>query len=117
MSDIGHRIKKLRIQQKYSQNALAKRAGIAQATLNAIEAETKNPSVETVRMLAEALCCSVSELFGEESNDNALSGNERRLLVAARALNDAGIEELIRYAGLLSGNMIFTEKKAASSAV
>lgn len=117
MSDIGHRIQKLRIQQKYSQNALAKRAGIAQATLNAIEAETKNPSVETVRLLAEALCCSVSELMGEENDNNALSGNERRLIHAARALNDAGVEELIRYAGVLSGNLIFTEKKAASFAV
>lgn len=62
MSTVGDNIKALRISQGISQNKLAKRAGIAQATLSAIEASTKSPSVETVRLLATALGCQVSDL-------------------------------------------------------
>ncbi len=62
MSTVGDNIKALRVSQGISQNKLAKRAGIAQATLSAIEASTKNPSVETVRLLASALGCKVSDL-------------------------------------------------------
>lgn len=65
MSKVGERIRAERERQKYSQNALAKRAGIAQATLNAIEASTKNPSVETVILLAKALDVKASYLLGE----------------------------------------------------
>lgn len=66
MSKVGENVKAERERQKYSQNALAKKAGIAQATLNAIEASTKNPSVDTVILLARALGVSVAYLLGEE---------------------------------------------------
>ena len=71
MSIVGDNIKKERIRQNYSQNALAKKAGIAQATLNAIEASTKNPSVETVFLLAAALNVTASYLLGEEKEQEA----------------------------------------------
>lgn len=66
MSKVGENIRAERERQKYSQNALAKRAGIAQATLNAIESSTKNPSVDTVILLAKALGVKVAFLLGEE---------------------------------------------------
>lgn len=66
MSKVGENVKAERERQKYSQNALAKKAGIAQATLNAIESSTKNPSVDTVILLARALGVSVAYLLGEE---------------------------------------------------
>lgn len=106
MSDVGQRIRQLRTEQKISQNALAKRAGIAQATLNAIEADTKNPSVETVRLLAVALGSTVSELMGEVRNSSSISPRDRQLLAVTQQLNDAGFSRVLSYAEDLvsSGN-------------
>ena len=65
MSTVGDNIKRMREAANMSQNGLAKKAGIAQATLSAIERSTKNPSVETVKLLAVALGCAASDLMGE----------------------------------------------------
>ena len=71
MSSVGDNIKALRTAAKISQNALAKKAGIAQATLSAIERQTKNPSVDTIQLLAAALGCSVSDLMDPAQTKNA----------------------------------------------
>ena len=115
MSDVGQRIHQLRIEQKISQNALAKRAGIAQATLNAIEADTKNPSVETVRLLAVALGSTVSELMGEIRDPSALTSRDHQLLTVTRQLNDDGFSRVLSYAEDLvsSGNYVQEKKPAA----
>jgi len=65
MSTVGDNIKRMREAANISQNGLAKMAGIAQATLSAIERSTKNPSVETIKMLAVALGCTTADLMGE----------------------------------------------------
>ena len=65
MSTVGDNIKRMREAANMSQNGLAKKAGIAQATLSAIERSTKNPSVETVKLLAVALGCTTADLMGE----------------------------------------------------
>lgn len=65
MSTVGDNIKRMREAANMSQNGLAKKAGIAQATLSAIERSTKNPSVETVKLLAIALGCTTADLMGE----------------------------------------------------
>ena len=112
MSDVGQRIRQLRIEQKISQNALAKRAGIAQATLNAIEADTKNPSVETVRLLAVALGSTVSELMGEVADPSLLSPRDHQLLTVTRQLNDDGFSRVLSYAeDLVSSGNYEQEKK------
>lgn len=78
------------------------------------------PSYEKLLQLADFLDVSTDELLGRKIESSQIireNAQEKRLLSAARMLNDAGVDELIRYAGVLSGNLIFTEKKAASSAV
>ena len=65
MSTVGDNIKRMRKAANISQNGLAKMAGIAKATLSAIERSTKNPSVETVKLLAVALDCTTADLMGE----------------------------------------------------
>lgn len=78
------------------------------------------PSYEKLLQLADFLDVSTDELLGRKIESSQIirqNTQEKRLLSAARMLNDAGVDELIRYAGVLSGNLIFTEKKAASSAV
>lgn len=99
MSVVGEMIKKKRMQLNISQNKLAKSAGIAQATLSAIENSTKSPAVDTVEKLAAALYCSVSELMGEEKeNGFVLTEQQRRILDIFAQLNDSGKEFLMTQA-------------------
>ena len=118
MNSVGRIIKEKRENSGLSQNQLAKKAGISQAALSALEAETKNPSVETVFLLADALDCTVSELLGEKpAGVTMLSDRQRRLLDIFAQLNDGGKNALVALAEgmLLQDN--FRQENSASSAV
>ena len=92
MSRVGENIKRIRGEKNFSQNALAKKAGIAQSALSAIESSVKNPSSVTVELIAHALDCTAAELLGEDPPDDALTPAERRLILAYRSLNSQGRE-------------------------
>ena len=99
MNHVGFIVKSKRELVGLSQNQLAKKANISQATLSALESETKNPSVETVFMLADALDCSVAELLGEAPADATILTPRQQLLLDLFAqLNDAGKDFLIMQA-------------------
>lgn len=55
MNNVGLIIKKKREAIGISQNQLAKKANIAQASLNALESKVNNPRVYTLYQLADAL--------------------------------------------------------------
>lgn len=99
MIDIAERIKNAREKRGLSQNALAKKAGVAQATINAIERQTKNPSVETLMLIADALDVSVNSLLGKEDIDEimGLTLDEKQIIHLYRLLPDTGKEKAFRY--------------------
>jgi transcriptional regulator with XRE-family HTH domain len=92
MSRVGENIKRIREEKNFSQNALAKKAGIAQSALSAIENNVKNPSSVTLELLAGALECTVAELIGESPTDDALTPSERQMILVYRTLNAQGRE-------------------------
>ena len=96
MSVVGENIRIEREKQGYSQNSLAKRAGIAQATINAIERSTKSPSVDTVQLLADALNVSVSYLMGETKKAVTFTAQEKKLVEDFRSLNQQGREYVLQ---------------------
>lgn len=63
MSTVGERIKAARLAAGISQNQLAKRAGVSQAGLSAIESTTKSPNVDTLGRIANALRIPLQELL------------------------------------------------------
>ena len=91
MSVVGDNIRMIREQQGYSMNALAKKAGIAYATLNAIERSTKSPSVDTIALLSAALGIPVSYLLGEQQ-ESAFTAQEIKLIEDYRSLSSQGKE-------------------------
>ena len=95
MSVVGDNIRMIRKQQGYSMNALAKKAGIAYATLNAIERSTKSPSVDTIRLLSEALNIPISYLLGEEQV-STFTAQEKKLVEDFRSLNQQGREYVLQ---------------------
>lgn len=64
MNTIGSKIKKLRLEKDLTQEELAVKAGIPYATLIKIENDSvKNPTINTLQKLAQALEVSVDELL------------------------------------------------------
>ncbi len=63
---LAQNIKKLRKQYKLSQEQLARKADITYSTLIKLESgANKNPTIETVRKLANAFGVGLDELVGE----------------------------------------------------
>jgi len=65
MTKPANRIRERRFQRGWTQAELAKRAGISRTAVTAIEGNRLVPSVTAALALAEALDCSVEELFGK----------------------------------------------------
>ncbi len=64
-------IRELRLRQGWSQEGLARRAGLTVNTISNIESGRHRPFPSTLRKIAAALDCEVPELFGEEPRPKA----------------------------------------------
>src|SRR5437764_8078267 len=64
----GNAVKNRRLQQSWSQQELAERAGISRAAVSAVEINRLVPSVAAALALAQALECSVEDLFGQTAS-------------------------------------------------
>ncbi|EFQ53465.1 helix-turn-helix transcriptional regulator [Limosilactobacillus oris] len=62
-----NRVKEYRKKQQLSQFALAQEIGVARQTINLIENDKYNPSLDLCRKLALALRTDLNSLFWEES--------------------------------------------------
>ena len=90
--DVGKRIVNLRSTKGLTTTGLAYKAGLAQSHLRDIELGNKNPTIETVTHICDALEISVAEFFSEEIENNLtddelfraiyrLNSNQRSLLL------------------------------------
>lgn len=61
--DIGARLRAVRSRKSLSQRALAKRAGIANATISLIESNSINPSVGALKRILDCIPMSLAEFF------------------------------------------------------
>ena len=63
--DIGARISFLRTQKNYTVNKLANMSGISQSYLRDVELGKKNPTVEILSFVCDALDISLSDFFDD----------------------------------------------------
>ena len=64
ISTIGENLKKLRLKAGFSQDVLSEKADLAFHTISKIEAgATPNPTIDTVKKLADALGVSLDEIM------------------------------------------------------
>lgn len=70
--NVGKRITNLRATKGLTTTGLAHKAGLAQSHLRDIELGNKNPTVETLSYICDALDISMSEFFAEETEKNLL---------------------------------------------
>ncbi|PTJ92077.1 helix-turn-helix domain-containing protein [Staphylococcus simulans] len=63
----GQNIKQIRKRMNITQSELATKMGISQSYLSDIENGRKNPSIKTVKKLADSLGLSVTDLFNDDT--------------------------------------------------
>lgn len=61
--NVGENIRRIRNERGLKQQYVAEEAGITRAMLCQIERGTKNPSLQTGKMIADVLECSLDELL------------------------------------------------------
>ncbi|RQG76841.1 helix-turn-helix domain-containing protein [Pseudomonas aeruginosa] len=59
----GHRIRELRIRNGVTQEEFAERCGFARTYMSRIETGGANPSLDAIKVLADALNVSIPDLF------------------------------------------------------
>ena len=64
--DVGARLKMVRTAHKLSQRALARRAGVTNATISLIESNQLNPSVGALKRVLEGIPMGMAEFFALE---------------------------------------------------
>lgn len=106
MSIVGENIKSRRKLLKLSQAALAKRSGISQSAISDIETSTKSPSVETLRLIAVALCTTSAALMGEKEETAPETGDSLKAEAAfiLNGLSSDGLKQAVNYLRYLSKN-------------
>jgi transcriptional regulator with XRE-family HTH domain len=80
--ELGRRLRRLRESRDLSMKSLAARAGVSESFVSQVERGMANPSVASLRRLAEALETSVGSLFEDHGGaDRLLKASERARLV------------------------------------
>ncbi len=64
--DVGLRLKIVRIRHQLSQRALAKRAGVANASISLIESGSTSPSVSALKRILAGIPMTLAEFFSDE---------------------------------------------------
>ena len=111
---LGEKIRRLRNLKKMSQEELAFSAGISAAHLGQIERATKNPTVETVSGIANALGVTLAELF---SFDSEISINEKPNTILNRIIRQASALDEENQKGLLRMMRIFRRVHKRGTAI
>ena len=94
--NIGERLKALRKARGLSKNRLAQLAGISQTHISDIEAGKKNPTVETLRRICDALGISLIE-FLDDTKEPGLHPDAARLAKIAEKLPPEERRALLSY--------------------
>lgn len=97
--DIGKLITQFRTAKGYSVNKLANMAGISQSYLRDVELGNKNPTVETLSYVCDALNISLADFFnaycGQEASTNSLLRELYRLSPYQRELLETFLHSLL----------------------
>lgn len=80
--DLGRRLRRLRESRDLSMKSLAGRAGVSESFVSQVERGMANPSVASLRRLADALETSIGSLFEDHRGaDRLMKASERARLV------------------------------------
>lgn len=84
-SSIGENIREVRVEKKYSQEALADRCGFSNTTLSSYENNRRAPSLDTIAKIAHVLGVTIDRLYYGDENESFITSetDEGRKIVNA----------------------------------
>ena len=90
MVNVGERIKKTRKAAGFTQVGLAKKIHMSQSYVANIENNVYNPSITTLKLIADALQVDIAEFVGDSTvlQESGMTNEEVHLLAMYRNLND-----------------------------
>ena len=98
---VAQKLKSKRKEKRLTQIQLAELSGVSQQAISFIESSRNTPTEGTLRLLAKALNCPISELLDDETQikkDQQLTHDEQHLLNLYNLLNESGKQVLIHAA-------------------
>lgn len=98
------KLKDLRQSKGITVYRLSQETGISQNHIRELESGKRNPSVETLRRLCDALGVNLSEMFNDSSDISYLSSDERELIEHFRKLSDEKSKLLLKIASEFCNN-------------
>lgn len=99
--DIGKRLFEIRSDKGMTRYRLTQITGVSGHHIKVIEEGTRQPTIDTLQRLVEALGLTLSEFFNESKEATFLSQNERTLLENFRALSDEKAQALLSMSEVL----------------
>ena len=90
--DVGLRLKIVRLRHQLSQRALAKKAGVANASISLIESGNTSPSVSALKRILAGIPMTLAEFFSDE-----LPGMQSEVFYRAESLTEISGGEGISY--------------------
>jgi transcriptional regulator with XRE-family HTH domain len=90
--DVGARLKIVRLRHRLSQRALAKQAGVANASISLIESGSTSPSVSALKRILAGIPMTLAEFFSDE-----LPGVKSEVFYRAAALTEISGGDGISY--------------------
>lgn len=90
--EVGSRLKIVRLRHRLSQRALAKKAGVANASISLIESGNTSPSVSALKRILAGIPMTLAEFFSDE-----LPGMKSEVFYRAQDLTEISAGEGISY--------------------
>lgn len=91
-TDLGYRLRMVRLRHQLSQRGLAKKAGVANATISLIESGNTSPSVSALKRILAGIPMTLAEFFSDE-----LPGIKSEVFYRAQELTEISGGEGISY--------------------
>jgi transcriptional regulator with XRE-family HTH domain len=98
---LGEKLKKLRDDRGMSMYRLTQMTGVSGHHIKGIEQGTRQPTIETLNKLVNALGSSLADIFSDDDNSVRLAEDERRLIENYRIVSEEKKSALLNMSDLL----------------
>jgi transcriptional regulator with XRE-family HTH domain len=99
---VGEKLKKLRDNRDMSMYRLTQLTGVSGHHIKGIEEGTRQPTIETLNKLVNALGSSLVEIFNDDEECSYLTEDERRLIENYRMMSDEKSAALLNMSDVLN---------------
>lgn len=100
--EVGRKLRKLREDKNMSMYRLTQITGVSGHHIKGIEEGIRQPTIETLGRLTEALGSSLAEIFNNDTECTYLSEKERQLIENFRTLSDEKADVLLSMSEVLN---------------